>query len=299
MRILVTGSSGHVGGAITRGLASLGWQVVGLSRRSCEIPGLAQQIQADLGRLGIVEQVTAQTDRCQAIVHAAACLDKALDEPSIALANCLGTQQVIALSRRWKVNHIVYISGIGVLGRPIQVPITENHPIDPPTAYHASKVFGEQLMALASRDGIPAASLRLTSPVGPGMPAGRILSIFVCRALSSEPLELAGSGTRRQDYVDVRDVASGALACLEAGAMGLYNLAAGVSVSNRELAEQCVRQISSASPIRFTGNPDPEEGIDWNVSIARAARSFGYAPRHTLEETIRAVVAEYAHRNHR
>jgi len=296
MRVLVTGTSGHVGGAIARSLVSDGWEVVGLSRRLCRFPGLAQQVQADLGRPEILAQIAEQTEPCQAIVHAAACLDKAIDEPSIALANCLGTQQIIALSRRWKVRQIVHISSIGVIGRPIRAPIAEDHPVAPPTAYHASKVFGEQLMDLATRDGTPAASLRLTSPVGPGMAGNRILSVFVRRALAGEPLELAGSGTRRQDYVDVRDVAAGARACLEARATGLYNVAAGTSVSNRELAELCVTIVGSTSPIRFPGKQDSEEGVDWNVSIAKAGRTFGYAPRHTLQETIHAVVADHAHR---
>jgi nucleoside-diphosphate-sugar epimerase len=122
--------------------------------------------------------------------------------------------------------------------------------------------------------------------VGPGMPDGRILSVFVRRALAGEPLEVAGEGSRAQDYVDVRDAADAAVACLEAGATGVFNVAAGRAVTNVDLARRCVEVLDSASAVRLGHVPDPEEGVRWEVSIARAAGAFGYEPRRSLEESI-------------
>ena len=291
MRILVTGSSGLVGSAIARRLVEDGYEVVGLSRRSsANLPGEVQQVQADIAAWSFREAMGGLAP-CQAVVHAAASRDYRDDAAEISLTNGLGTQQVLALARAWAAEHFVYISGITVIGRPVDLPITEDHPTHPLTAYHASKLYGEHLVEVACRAGTPGAILRLTAPVGPGTPDNRILSIFVRRALDNAPITLHGKGLRRQDYVDVRDVARAVGRCVEQRVAGVYNIASGRAVSNRELAEQCIRRLDSTSAITFSGRPDPDDDVVWDVSIDKAAAAFDYRPRHTLEVSIDAVAA--------
>lgn len=290
MRILVTGASGHVGGAVAAHLAAAGHEVVGLSRRPAAVPGLAEHVAADIASDDF-DRATAALARCDAVVHAAAALEKDLAAPAVAATNCAGTQRVLGLARAWRAESVVYVSGIPVIGVPRELPITEDHPTAPATAYHASKLFGEHLMAVATADGLPAVSLRLPSPVGPGMPANRIVSVFVRQAAAGEPLRVAGAGTRRQNYVDVRDVARAVELAVEARAEGLFNVAGSGTVSNRELAELCVRTLGSESAIESSGQDDPEEGMVWDVSIAKAAEQLGWEPRHDLEESVRAVLA--------
>jgi nucleoside-diphosphate-sugar epimerase len=295
MRILVTGASGHVGGAIAAHLVQSGWQVTGLSRRGQVVQG-AEVVHLDIGQTGVSTAIARRIKPCEAIVHAAASLEKELCAPSIALTNCLGTQELLKLASTWESRNFIYISSVPVIGLPRQVPVTEQHPVAPPTAYHASKLFSEHLVRLAGREGIAAASLRITAPVGPGMPPNRILPVFIRQAVSDKPIQLAGNGTRRQDYVDVRDIAMGVEQCLKAGARGLFNIAAGRAISNEDLARSCVTILKSNSRIEFSGKTDPEEGIAWEVSIALARSEFGYAPQHSLEDSIRALAPEYAYR---
>lgn len=298
MKVLVTGASGHVGGAIAAHLIQNGWEVVGLSRQASSVAGLVGQIQADLRAPSFVEEVTTAVPACDAIVHTAAALDKDPAAAAISLTNCLGMQHMLALAQRWRVKGFVYTSSVPVIGMPQSLPVTEDHPVNPPTAYHASKVYGEYLLGVARRDGLSGAILRLTSPVGPGMPSSRIFSVFVTRARANAPLSLMGRGTRRQNYVDVRDVAMAVEQCLRQRVDGLFNIAGASSISNYELAQACVETLVSSSPITFTGQADPEEGIAWEVSIARAAERFGYAPRYAIEASIRAVSADDAARVH-
>jgi nucleoside-diphosphate-sugar epimerase len=230
--------------------------------------------------------------RCEAIVHAAASLERNLYAPAISLTNCLGAQQMLAVAARWHVGSFVFLSSVPVIGRPRQLPVTEEHPVDPPTAYHASKLYGERLAALARNQGIPTAVLRLTSPVGPGMPPERVLPVFAARALAGAPLEVAGQGSRCQDYVDVRDVAESVVACLARSSTGVLNIASGRCISNLDLAHRCVGVLRSSSEIHVGCGVDPEEGIRWEVSIEKAEREIGYRPRRSLDESIAAVADE-------
>jgi nucleoside-diphosphate-sugar epimerase len=124
------------------------------------------------------------------------------------------------------------------------------------------------------------------------MAAGRILPVFVRRALAGEPLELAGEGTRGQDYVDVRDIAAAVEASLRVEPSGVLNIASGTCTTNLELAGRCVELLGSSSEVRLSGTPDREEGVRWEVSIERAAETIDYRPRHSLEDSITTVAEE-------
>ncbi|MEK6277272.1 MAG: NAD(P)-dependent oxidoreductase [Actinomycetota bacterium] len=293
MRILVTGASGHVGGAIAAHLQRGGHEVVGLSRRPPRVEELAGQLQLDIGSPEAGAAIAAALGSCDAVVHAAAALDKSPPFGGLIAANCLGTEQMLVAAKEAGARCFVYISGVHVVGSPSELPVTEDHPAAPATAYHATKLFGERLVRVAGGEGMTAATLRLTSPVGPGMPDGRILPVFVRSAAAGEKLTLAGRGTRRQNYVDVRD-AAGAVECLlERPSDGIFNIAGARSYSNRELAELCVRLMESDSDVVFEGS-DPEEDLRWEVSIEKARRQLSWVPEFDLADSIRAVAAEFS-----
>lgn len=294
MKVLLTGGTGFVGGAIGAHLMAGGHEVISLERRPARA-GYRKVVHAALGTETTVEQVADEAPRCDCIVHAAASIDKSVAAPSISLVNCLGTQQIVALAMRWGGAAIVNISGVAVIGTPRTLPITEDHPAAPTTSYHASKLFGEQVMHAAAGQGIPNVSLRVTAPIGPAMPENRILAVFLRRALAGQPIELAGKGTRRQDYVDVRDVASAVEACLARPQIrGVLNIGSGRSISNVDLARLCVELCHSRSEIRFSGAADPEESLAWDVSLERAREMIGYRPRYALEASALAILDAYA-----
>ena len=284
----MTGASGHVGGTIADSLACDGHDVLAVSRRLLHPESVGDAVAADISNRDAVEDIAARPP-CDAIVHAAAAIDADPQSVRVSQVNCVGTQNIHWLAERWAVRGFVFISSLPVVGAPRVLPVDEEHPLDPPTAYHASKLFGERLTGLSRRRGVAASSLRLTSPVGPGMPAERICSVFVSRAVTGEPLEVAGRGTRAQDYVDVRDVAAAVAGCLRAGAVGTFNVASGRAITNDELARACVELLGSDSEVRLKGEDDPEEGIRWEVSIERARQAFGYAPRFSLADSVLAV----------
>lgn len=288
MRVLLTGSTGLVGAACATWLAERDFEVVGVARSPGGGSSPIGSLAIDLREEDADERIAAATAPCEAIIHAAAQIDER-DRSSLVLANCLGTERVLRVAERWGAGRFVYMSSVPVIGRPLKLPISEDHPVAPATVYHASKLFGEHLVA-GAKCGL---SLRIGSPVGPGMPARRILPTFVRRALAGEPLVVIGRGSRRQSYVATRDLAAAVELALTAETCGVINIAGAVAISNRELAELCVEALGSSSEIVFEGE-DAEEGDDWDVSIERAAAELGWRPRISLADSVRALAAAAA-----
>ena len=242
MKVVVTGSSGHVGGAIARHLHDQGHTVIGVSRRRSDIlPEAIAQLGLDIGAPDVIQCATEGIVACDAVVHAAACLDESSDCTETSRVNCLGTHQTLMLAQATKAARFVYISSLSVLGAPQEHPVTETHPVAPGTAYAASKLYGELLTTQADSTRMRAVSFRISSPVGPGLAYKRIFRVFVENAVHNKPIVLHGSGTRKQDYIDVRDIAAATAAVLSSSASGIFNIGAGVPVSNLELAQCCVR----------------------------------------------------------
>lgn len=286
MRVLVTGASGHVGGAVARLLVESGNEVAGISRRPCSIPGV-EYLSVDLSKPDATTRLLGELAPCEAVVHAAAAIDMDPLARATVATNCFGTQQVLAAVLKWRAN-LVYTSSIGVIGRPMELPVTEAHPVNPLTTYHSTKLCGEHLVAAAARQGVRATSLRVSSPIGPAMPSGRIFSTFVSQAAANDPIMLLGRGGRRQNYVDVRDVARAVELLCDRPATTILNIAGSRSISNLELAELCTRELDSRSSISLAGE-DPEEEIRWEISIERAQGELGWRPRRGLGDSIRAV----------
>jgi UDP-glucose 4-epimerase len=283
VRILVTGHTGLVGGAVFERLAGEGHDVVGASRRSSPA--------VDLGEPDAAASALRELGPFDAVVHAAASLDPA--SPQTGTVNRAGTGVVVAAAEEWGAA-LAFVSGVTVIGAPRRIPIDEDHPTDPANEYLASKLDGERIVADAAGRGLRAASLRVTAPIGTAMPRTRILGAFVLRALRGEPLELVGQGTRRQDYVDVRDVAAATAAWLERGPAGVFNVGSGRSVSNMGLAQTVVETLGSSSAIRFAREADPADRVHWDVSIARAREAFGYEPTVALEASVRDIAAAWS-----
>jgi len=285
LKVLVTGASGHVGGAIARALDDGNHAVLGLARReNPSLPAGIRQYACDLAA-DRVESLADRIPRCDAIVHAAACLQFDDDEALVA-TNVGGTNTIARLAARWECSHLIYISTVAVYGRPGDAPLSESSATYPLNLYGATKLFGEHRVAMIGSE-THALSLRIPSPIGPGMDHGRLVGMFIDRALAGEPLTLHGAGGRKQNYLDARDVAQAVVSALDRSCRGVVLLGAQASISNQDLAACIIETTGSASRTAFSGEPDPDEALDWSLDCRRAGEWLDWSPAYRLKDSIR------------
>lgn len=166
--------------------------------------------------------------------------------------------------------------------------ITEEHPQRPASPYAASKIAADNLglsYALAYR--LPVTVARPFNTYGPFQKSnteGGVVSVFLKRDLSGEPLLVKGDGTQTRDLLFVEDCADFVYRASEAaGAEGeVINAGTGHDVSINELATLAV---SRTNRIEHVVHDHPQAEIPRLLcNPAKAERLLGWRATTGLEE---------------
>lgn len=293
VNVLVTGSNGFIGSHTVQYLRNKGCYVIGLGRKeksTCKVDKYVS-CEMDSEKLADVFQICVEEMPIHAVVHLAADMRKEPYGVEIVSHNCVGTQRLLELCQKYQVKSFVQISSLPVIGKPMEHPITENHPLHPPTVYHATKIMEELLANYADdQHGVRTVSFRISAPVGARMNEKTIFPTFVKNAISNKDLILSGHGTRKQSYVHVQDIAQAIyLALVSEEAHGVYNLSSENLISNYELAQKCVDVLNSKSEIIFSGRDDCMDDYCWDVSLEKIRRDMRYEPQVGIEQAIKEM----------
>jgi nucleoside-diphosphate-sugar epimerase len=165
VKVLVTGTSGRIGGAVWREL-STAHTVIGLDR----VDAAATAIVADLAALTEPARWRSLLAGVDAVVHCAALHAPDVGQVDDALFETVNVQATEALARACidaGVGRLVFTSTTALYGHAATPPgragwVTEETEPQPRTVYHRSKLRAEQaLQALAQRTGLEVTVLRV------------------------------------------------------------------------------------------------------------------------------------------
>lgn len=249
MRVVVTGASGHVGANLVRALVARGDEVRVLLRADDRaVRGLA--VERVAGDLLEPRSLAALVAGAEVVFHAAAEVSIAGDrDGALERVNVLGTRNLAAACLAAGVRRLVHFSSIHALESPREdLPMDESRPFvverEAPV-YDRSKAAGEREIQAAAERGLAAVILNPTAIVGPfdfkPSHTGRLIVALARRRM---PALVAGGF----DWVDVRDVASAALAAGERGRPGERYLVAGHWLPITELAREVARASGAPAP---------------------------------------------------
>ena len=278
--ILVTGSDGFIGSALMARLLAHGYSAIGLGR------------DLDLSDWEQVQNAGA-TLSVDTVIHLAArtFVPESYNDPrAFYRNNFLSTLNALELARCRQARFV--LAGTPVYGTPQYLPVDELHPTSPANPYMAGKIIAEQLCAGYRRDfGLPVVVLRLFNVFGPGQ-RGDFLLPRILNGLAEGRICLRDPAPRR-DFVYIDDVVDAFLSALSFrdSNVEIFNIGSGRSVSVADLAELVLRLSGRAASVEYDGQTRPREIADIVADIRKAGRVLGWAPRITLEDGIRRILA--------
>jgi UDP-glucose 4-epimerase len=308
-RILVTGGAGFIGSFVVEALVRAGCRVTVLdnfrSGHRENLAAVAGEIELVEGSILDYDTVLRLTRSQDAVSHQAAQLEitRAIDDPIEDLrTNTEGTINVFRAAVEAGVEQVVFASSAGVYGQAVETPQREDtHPTEPNWAYGVSKLATEKYAAIyRDMNGLRTTALRYGIVYGPREWYGRVLTIFLKRALEGEPLVVFGDGEQVRDFVHVDDVVDMNLRCLrdERAAGEAFNVATALPTTINELAELVAETAGGVEIL----HEEVEEGASSSYydrirlpmelktlvqSYEKAERLLGWRPTIALPEGLR------------
>ncbi|BBY57341.1 UDP-glucose 4-epimerase GalE [Mycolicibacterium sarraceniae] len=302
MKLLVTGGAGYVGSVCAAVLVEEGHEVVVVDDLSTgngdAVPAGAQFIEADMVE---VAPTLLGDGSFGGVLHFAAkiMVGESVEAPERYWdGNVIKTLQLLEAIRAAGVPRLVFSSTAATYGEPESVPITEDAPTRPTSAYGATKLaIDHAITSYAIAHGLAATSLRYFNiagayaGLGERHPTETHLIPLVLQVATGQRREIlvygndwpTPDGTCIRDYIHVRDLADAHLLALQNSKPGehqIYNLGNGTGFSVREVIASCERvtggPIAARDVERRAG--DPAVLI---ASSEKAITELGWKPQHT------------------
>lgn len=246
-RIFMTGGAGFIGSHFVRDLLEAGARLTVYdnfsSGRRDNLDGVDGPLQVIRGDILDDAELRGAMRGHDAVSHQAAQLEitKSIENPIFDLTtNTIGTLNVLQAAADLGIDKVVEASSAGVYGQAITDLQDEDHPTDPNWEYGVSKLACEKYAAIACERNpdLSVTSLRYAIVYGEREWYGRVLTLFLKRALEGKAPVVFGSGDQVRDFVYVGDIAYLHRRCFEVDSPGhlVLNGSTGTGTTVLELA---------------------------------------------------------------
>ncbi|NKB31898.1 MAG: NAD-dependent epimerase/dehydratase family protein [Pseudomonadales bacterium] len=329
MKVLVTGSAGFIGHALSTRLLDRGDEVIGVDNLNDYYDVNLKQ-----ARLGMLTTNAAFTDvRCELedadglnnafkqyrpdrVVNLAAQagVRYSLDNPQAYVsANLVGFVNILEACRHHEVEHLVYASSSSVYGANTTLPFSVKHNIDHPISLYAASKKANELLAhtYSHLFELPTTGLRFFTVYGPWGRPDMSLFKFTKAILEDRPIEVFNHGKHQRDFTFIDDIVEGVIRILDKVATAnpdwdsgnpepatssapfrLYNIGSNNPIELMryiELLESCIGKTAEKEFLPMQAGDVPATYADVDALI----EDIGYKPSTPIEEGVKKFVDWY------
>lgn len=233
MKVLVTGSAGFIGSALSLRLLERGDEVIGVDNLNDYYDVGLKEARLDRNlnyaayrdlRVDIEDgerlfEVFASF-RPERVVNLAAQagVRYSIENPmAYVRTNLVGFANLLEACRHHGVEHLVYASSSSVYGANTAMPFSVHHNVDHPLSLYAASKKANELMAhtYSHLYRIPTTGLRFFTVYGPWGRPDMALFKFTRAILAGEPIQVFNYGKHRRDFTYIDDIVEGIIRVLD------------------------------------------------------------------------------------
>ena len=299
-RCLVLGGGGFLGLNLCNRLASAGAEVTCFSRSHPQPEALDRRVARVTGQFTDRLAIANAIERQDIVFHliAGSIPESSNRDPSAELAAApIATLHFLEICRSARIRKLVFSSSGGAIyGIPRAIPIPEQAPTDPISAYGISKLMIEKSLYLYKHlHGIDYQILRIANPYGRfqlGTKHQGLIGSYIHRVLSGLPLEVWGTGEVVRDFLHIDDVSNAFLAAVGYdGPHKVMNVGSGMGLSvNQIIAE--LQAAFGRDRLHCVHKPSRAADVPANVLDTALIRSeLGWRPEVPLREGLIGTIA--------
>ena len=279
MKVLVTGSAGFIGSALSLSLLDRGDKVVGIDNHNDYYdPALKEaRLNRHLNhpnykhiRMDIEDQKAVELlfkDHkfdCVVNLAAQAGVRYSIENPLAYInTNIVGFANILEGCRHNRVSHLVYASSSSVYGSNTNMPFSIHDNVDHPLSLYAASKKANELMAhtYSNLYSLPTTGLRFFTVYGPWGRPDMALFKFTKAIISGESIQVFNYGKHRRDFTYIDDIVEGVIRVIDKPAK-----------PNNEWSGDNPDSGSSKAPWRVynIGNNSPVELLDYISAIEDA-----------------------------
>ena len=269
MKVLVTGSAGFIGSALTLRLLERGDEVIGIDNHNNYYnPQLKEDrlaryiehsnythIRGDLADRVLIEELF-KTHKPNQVVNLAAQagVRYSLENPMAYIdSNLVGFGHILEGCRHNAVKHLVYASSSSVYGSNTKMPFSIHDNVNHPVSLYAATKKANELMAHSYSHlyQLPTTGLRFFTVYGPWDRPDMALQKFAKAIVNDEPIQLFNYGNHRRDFTYIDDVVEGVIRVLDKPAQPIPDWSGDNPDSGTSYAPWRIYNIGNNNPVEL------------------------------------------------
>jgi UDP-glucose 4-epimerase len=318
-RVMITGGLGFIGSNLARRLVDLGADVLLVDSlipdyggNFFNIHGIEDRVRvnvADVRQASTMNYLVRDREIIFNLAGQVSHIDSMKDPHTDLEINCHSQLTLLEACRRFNPTaQVIYASTRQIYGKPLSLPVTEQHLVRPTDVNGINKAAGENYHLVYNNVfGVRACSLRLTNIYGPRQLLRHnrqgFIAWFIRLALEGREIQIFGDGSQVRDFVYVDDAVDAFLRAAPIDVLSgeAVNVGGDEHVSHSKLVALLI-ELSGTGSYRFVEWPPEKKAIDIGSFYADSTwfkTAVGWAPQVTLREGLARTLDYYrAHIHH-
>ena len=333
MKILVTGSAGFIGSALTLRLLERGDEVVGIDNHNnyydpkLKDARLSRHIDHENYthiKMDIEDEQAIyalfKESQFEGVVNLAAQagVRYSIENPLTYIkTNMVGFGHILEGCRHNNVNHLVYASSSSVYGSNTKMPFSIHDNVDHPLSLYAASKKANELMAhtYSHLYQLPTTGLRFFTVYGPWGRPDMALFKFTKAIMEGDKIKVFNYGKHRRDFTYIDDIVEGIIRVLDRPAAPNINWSGETPDSGTSLAPWRLYNIGNNTPvelmdyieaIEFALNKTAQKELlplqpgdvpDTFADVEDLTEEFGYKPCTSVKVGVKNFVEWYKEYN--
>ena len=329
MKILITGSAGFIGSALSIRLLARGDEVVGIDNhnnyydpalkearlaRHANHPNYKHKRMKLEDRDGISELFVSEKFDSVVNLAAQAGVRYSIENPFAYIdSNILGFTNILEGCRNNKVGHLVYASSSSVYGLNTKQPYAADDRVNHPVSLYAATKKSNELMAhtYSYLFKLPTTGLRFFTVYGPWGRPDMALFKFTKNILEEKPIDVFNHGKHTRDFTYIDDIVEGIIIILDRPASPnqdwnsnnpdpatsnapyrIYNIGSNKPVELLNYIK-ALEQALGKTAVKNLLPLQPGDVIDTYADVDDLVEQFGHKPSMSVKQGVQNFVSWY------